>query len=512
MSINIIALLVSLAMMLTGAGSAGMPAETAKTLTISNISVTFNDEEVRLDPSLRMGVSTDGSKALFDLALEAGGQTLFPIQMQAGEGVLALTAAGQAFGVPGEALNALVEQAGQMVAAAGADAAEGAVSAQVLTFMKDKYMPALVGLVQSVKNPEYVARMKEKVNALYDEMVDRGEGTPDTLELGGTEYAVTRYHYTLDAAQMFALADAVYACDEVLSNYYAAMMELYSMMPEESGLNGVSSLSDFADKMGMEVEMDIDEALSEADDLDAMEAVVTMTVPVQAFEAVEGEEAAAEAEAPELPPMVFNIYSAQIGEEGYAEMSFEYAIEDKGVSMQWGFEQNALGVSGTMDMEITGADEEGNPQALGGFSAEASWTEDEATGDKYLGIDYELEAEDQVEFDLEAEGVRHADGTAEGNVDLSVEAMGISAELEFDLAVTAEAIANAFEGAEITMIEDLSGEGLGALTQDTGFQGRLMQVAGSLMQDAQTLMNDASVQQLVGLFSTAAGADAAAAD
>ena len=187
MSINIIALLVSLAMMLTGAGSAGMPAETAKTLTISNISVTFNDEEVRLDPSLRMGVSTDGSKALFDLALEAGGQTLFPIQMQAGEGVLALTAAGQAFGVPGEALNALVEQAGQMVAAAGADAAEGAVSAQVLTFMKDKYMPALVGLVQSVKNPEYVARMKEKVNALYDEMVDRGEGTPDTLELGGTE-------------------------------------------------------------------------------------------------------------------------------------------------------------------------------------------------------------------------------------------------------------------------------------------------------------------------------------
>ena len=45
-------------------------------------------------------------------------------------------------------------------------------------------------------------------------------------------------------------------------SYYDALMKLYSMLPEESGLNGITSLSDVTEKIGMEMQMEIDEALN----------------------------------------------------------------------------------------------------------------------------------------------------------------------------------------------------------------------------------------------------------
>ena len=54
MSMNLIAILVSLAMMLTGAGGAVQPeatlpaGETARTLTLSNVNVTWNGEAITI--------------------------------------------------------------------------------------------------------------------------------------------------------------------------------------------------------------------------------------------------------------------------------------------------------------------------------------------------------------------------------------------------------------------------------------------------------------------------------
>ena len=46
MTINIIAILVSLAMMLTGASPADMPAEASRTLRISDVAISFGDAEI----------------------------------------------------------------------------------------------------------------------------------------------------------------------------------------------------------------------------------------------------------------------------------------------------------------------------------------------------------------------------------------------------------------------------------------------------------------------------------
>ena len=57
---SLIAVLLSLAMMLTGAGSEGMPQQSARTLTLRNVVVTYNGETQRLAPEAHIGAMTDG--------------------------------------------------------------------------------------------------------------------------------------------------------------------------------------------------------------------------------------------------------------------------------------------------------------------------------------------------------------------------------------------------------------------------------------------------------------------
>ena len=90
---NFLAILISLAMMLTGAGGEGQPAEASRTLLLHNINITYGDESVSLNPALRVGATTDGEKAVFDVGVDVDGDTLFPIQLGVDEsGLTALFA------------------------------------------------------------------------------------------------------------------------------------------------------------------------------------------------------------------------------------------------------------------------------------------------------------------------------------------------------------------------------------------------------------------------------------
>ena len=61
MMTNLLAILVSLAMMLTGA-SAPLAQPVSRTALISDITVSHNDEEVTLSPYVSFGMITDGAK------------------------------------------------------------------------------------------------------------------------------------------------------------------------------------------------------------------------------------------------------------------------------------------------------------------------------------------------------------------------------------------------------------------------------------------------------------------
>ena len=81
MSLNLISILLSLAMMLTGVGGEGQPEQASRVATLRNVMVTYNGEPVRLSPEAHLGVSTDGESALFDFGVDLDGNALMPVQV-----------------------------------------------------------------------------------------------------------------------------------------------------------------------------------------------------------------------------------------------------------------------------------------------------------------------------------------------------------------------------------------------------------------------------------------------
>ncbi|MBQ6121451.1 MAG: hypothetical protein IJI59_06890, partial [Clostridia bacterium] len=282
MSMNLIAILVSLAMMLTGAGGIAQPGaalptgEIARTLTLSNVNVTWNGETLQLDPQARVGVSTDGKKALYDFAVELGDKTLLPMQLSAGEkGVTVLSGnSGVAVTVTAEALAGLAAQMEQQVNASLA--ASGSDDAQLMKFLTEEYMPAYAGLLKLAMDPVQRQQINAMGQTVYDRVVDRGQGTPAKLEVDGVSYDVTAYSYSLDAMQMAALSDAMF--DEVpeLKDYYSAMFKLYGMLPEEAGLKGLDSFTALFERFGVQMRMDIEEKRTDDGAVDQMDNVLTM--------------------------------------------------------------------------------------------------------------------------------------------------------------------------------------------------------------------------------------------
>lgn len=282
MSMNLIAILVSLAMMLTGTGVSAQPeaalstGETARTLTLSNLSVTWNGETLHLDPQARIGVSTDGKKALYDFAVELGDKTLLPMQLSADDkGVTVLSGnSGVAVTVTAGALAGLAAQLEEQVNASLAES--GGDNAQLMQFITEEYMPAYTGLLKLAMDPVQRQQINATGQTVYDRVVDRGQGTPAKLEVDGVSYDVTAYSYSLDAMQMAALSDAMF--DEVseLKDYYNALFKLYGMLPEESGLRGLDSFTALFERFGVQMRMDVEEKRTDDGAVDQMDNVLTM--------------------------------------------------------------------------------------------------------------------------------------------------------------------------------------------------------------------------------------------
>lgn len=282
MSMNLIAILVSLAMMLTGAGGSVQPeaalptGETARTLTLSNLSVTWNGETLQLDPQARIGVSTDGKKALYDFAVELGEKTLLPMQLSVGEeGVTMLSGnSGVAVTVTAEALAGL---AAQLEAQANASLAEsGGDDARLMQFLTEEYMPAYAGLLKLAMDSVQRQQVNAMGQTVYDRVVDRGQGTPDTLEVDGVRYDVTAYSYSLDAMQMAALSDAMFHEVDALKDYYNALFKLYGMLPQESGLRGLDSFTALFERFGVQMRIDVEEKRTDDGAVVQQDNVLTM--------------------------------------------------------------------------------------------------------------------------------------------------------------------------------------------------------------------------------------------
>ena len=505
MSMNIIAILISLAMMLTGVGGEGQPAEASRMLIVHSLSVTYNDETVDVDPALWLGVSSDGEKAVFDLGVQMDGDTLFPTQIGVDEsGITALFKNSDlAAKISSKAFDSLSEQLGGMMEAAQAQMAEGD-NAELMNFIMNEYLPAYTGLFEAIQDPEYMKQMQAKANEVALSILDRGEGTPVTETYEDQEYALTEYHYTVESDQMAELIDAIYTCDEKLTAYYDAMFKLYDMMPEESGLNGITSFKDMFEKTNLSMTMDITEKVSDDGEVDFTDATLTMDLNamVQSMAAAQADETEAEADETassdvlELAPLVMNIVGNKVGEHQDAVMSCTYAINGADINMVASVASEGENEA-HMLMSIGGMDDNQQPIS---FLFGTDTTKDEATGDGNYFANFAFMAGDSG-ASFTASGTCREDGSSENAFSFSMNGDGTSFALSFNADVMNGQLSDEANGHEaVVTIDDFSQETLSALGEDQAVQAALMQVVGSMSGDSQKLMANESVQKLIALF------------
>ena len=502
MTMNFLAILLSLAMMLTGVGGEGQPAEASKTLVLHDFVLTYGDETVALNPSLRLGASTDGQKAVFDLGVDVNGDTLFPIQLGVDDsGITALFEKNDvAVKVSAEALNALTEQANQMMAAMQSQMAQGNGNPELMSFLTQEFIPAYTGLIAAVQDPAFAAELQAKGDEIFAQVIDRGEGQPASLTIDGNTYDnLTQYAYTIEADQLAELCDAIYTSNEKLEAFYNALFKLYSMMPEESGLSGLTSFKDLFDKFGMDISLAVEEQLSEDKTIDVMDGVLTMDMSGMIANAMKAQ--GAEGAAPEVPPIVMNIHSQQVDGVKDASVTCDYEGDANGesVAMEMAMTvhaEDAQNMNMSLDMRIA---QNGKDLAAIGFTADNQANPENGEGAHSIG--FTVTGDNGLNMSLQNSGISHADGTSEDNLVYAADINGQHVGVSFNLDVVGDAIEDKANGHEAAVqIDDLSQEAMGNLGQDQNFQAALMQASGSLMADAQTLTADESVQQLMGLF------------
>ena len=155
MSMNILAVLISIAMMLTGAGGEGQPAEASRTLVVSHVSFTYNGETIDLAPTLRIGASTDGAKAVYDVGVDLNGETLFPMQLGVDDSGLTLLSQKNdvAVKVSAQAFDALQQQMEEMMAGAMESDPE---SAALMSYLTEEYIPAYAAMLNAMRDPAFL--------------------------------------------------------------------------------------------------------------------------------------------------------------------------------------------------------------------------------------------------------------------------------------------------------------------------------------------------------------------
>ena len=369
--------------------------------------------------------------------------------------------------------------------------------------------------------------IQAQCQAVFDKVVDRGEGVPAVVEIDEENYDVTTYSYVLEGEQLAELSDAVYDAVPVLQGYYKALFKLYGMLPEESGLNGIDSFKALFEKFGLDMRMEIEEQINEKLEIDVMDAVLTMDmsamiasqaqpvpyesgaadVAVEPAEVVEdggdgaeGEEtvegaAGAPVETTALEPIVMNLHSVRVGDFNMSDVSCAYTLDGSGIEMT--VSADADGVTQDFEMDVT-VIEDGKKAGRCKLSLFAAA---DGEGGSSYSANLRTVVQDQARVDVNFYGMAFAGGTSENSVSFGLRTPEANVEVSFDLDVIKDAIEDLANGRENAfVIDDLSEAGLQSLSQDAAFQGAMLKVMGALSMDAAKLTGDSELKKLASLL------------
>ena len=486
---NLLALLVSLAMILTGA-TAPVAEPVSRTLTLSNLTVRVNEEEVTLNPYASVAVMTDGAKAVYDMFIGGkDGEKYLPFQLAADENGLLLLSDNSNVTVKltREELESLMEQADISMSEE-----DQAVFGQI-----GEFFTAYADMLKLVGDPEARQEIQAKAEAKYDELIERGEGTPDRVEIDGETYDVTVYEYDLTGAQMGALTDAVMATDERLANYAAAYFKLFAAMPEDSGLKGIDSYAAIFEKLDIDMTMHMVESVAENGP--------TVTDAILHINAGD-----------EMPPLEFVIHGVKSDDDQTATMTCEidadgmlvsmYAegtIDGRDMTLNMTFTANpsadtdeivddaeaeeAETVEEVEELESDDADIEGDAEDAMYFTVGFDQSYDEAQGATNRSLNYTLDIADVDDIDAHAEfaieGASSDDGACAYNVSGSLDIAEQSFGFAFDANVSDAPVAQRVSDEKAVSVSEVDPTVL---------------IAG-VSADALKLYTDESVQKLVAM-------------
>ena len=350
--INLLAILLSMAMMLTGVPADSLPeggaleAPAARTLTVSDLTLSVNGESVTLNPAAHFGVMTDGAQAVYDFYVESEGQHLLPLQLVADETGLLVYNDGSdtTLSLSAEELNALMEQAGAL----SFDTGMSEQDAKILQFMKDEYVPAVVGVMKMLKDNEALADFQAAVDANTQPLFEtwRGEGVDAEIEYDGSTYSGKVYTYALEPEQFGELVDVEFDSTEetrAFTEMFIKFLDLIEEMDESAELpeafRNIESFGQVYTTLGLRADVveQIAEGLSIAD--------VTFTCAIPGTDIT----------------MTFPVHAVECGD--YRESSADFSMTYEGITMAYTVSatQTPISMDMIMDVEVTPAVEAAEP-------------------------------------------------------------------------------------------------------------------------------------------------------
>lgn len=512
--INLLAVLLSMAMMLTGASADSVSPEAPaySTTAITNVVLSVNGETVALNPTAHFGVMTDGEKAVYDFYIDSEGEHLLPLQLAADDtGLLVCNPnSDTTLSLSAEELETLMNQATANLPTEGEDA-------EVMRFLMDEFIPAYTGAIKLYSDREAMKALQAEIEPTVIATLDRGEGVPSQVEFNGATLDATQYTYEIDGAKLGGIVDTVFETRDELKAYADAYMKFLSMMPDTPDMPDIFQNVESVGQLYERMDMNIDVTEYVAEELEIADMVIRIR-PVEGME-----------------PMVFNVHATQVGDDASSgTLDCSFAAEGTVMLMNMSFDMTDAHVSMDMTMNIGAEAEPEDADAedprnvarnalatITGGAAEAAMLEDAAAkpaepaapeiGEPFadLAFKFAADTDEAAEGGLSAmfsidvygqgrmamivEGDRQADGSADTAFNLSFDDNKNSYALSFNIE----------EGAEPFELLADAENAVPVMTMQEPPMAMMM----SLGADAMNLGKEESVQQLISLFGIDMDAD-----
>ena len=452
--LNLFAILISLAMLLTGAPEGTLSEPVGKTLVIDNIAVDRDGENLALTPTAHLATRTDGATAAYDFYIESGGEKLMPLQLTVDEDKLLLA------DPTGATLKLTKEDLGGM-AGEGLEVA-GSVNAALSSFRE---------MIRMFGSSEKLIATQARADALYETLVDRGAGTSEKMMFQGETLEVTTYEYDLDAAALSALADRLYAEDEALSRY--GQMYL-AMVKQTEGFEDVDSFTAVYERLN--TKLHVVESVS-VDGRSIQDSVLTLNAP--------GIEKS----------LQFDIYTVKDADSRSSTVSAE--IELNGLALEIYADSVTQGANLQLSLTLTANQ--------GGAGSSEEPTEDVADGDSFEG---ESDEEDLFYATLDLNIAPQEQTTFDFNVDLAGgDSFGFNLDRASDTQVTGITLTRGDRDSTLNVSFDVhESDGLFDLrTSEDGAVSAagpdLAALLGALNGDVAKLTADENVRKAIGWIS-----------